>query len=343
MTQKLSILLVTTGGTFGMLPGDRGFLRSILRAVPEVKALANIDVRAPFALDSSSVTPGHWVRLARLIAGEMDRYDGFVVTHGTDTMAYTAAALSFMLEGLRKPVVLTGAQRPLAEIRNDARANLVDAVEVATQGLAEVAVVFGGLVLRGNRCRKWSLSDTRAFASPNYPPLGEVGARLVLHRDRALRPRGRFRLRDAIDPRVMHLRLAPGLSGSRLAGLDASSVRGVVLEAFGAGNVPLLDGKELFPLTDLVKKGVVVAVVSGAEHGAVDLGLYEGGRRAAAAGAVSAGDLTAEAAVVKMMCALGRAADPLRAAGLFRRDWAGESTPPSKAPRRRLGAPAPRP
>jgi L-asparaginase len=324
VTSKPSILLITTGGTFGMLPGAGGFLRSVVKAVPEAKALADLHVRSPFALDSSSVTPDHWTRLARLIADEMDAYDGFVVTHGTDTLAYTAAALSFMLEGLKKPVVLTGSQRPLAEIRNDARTNLIDAVEVATQGPPEVSVVFGGLVLRGNRCRKWSLSDFRAFASPNYAALGEVGARLVLHRARARRPRGRFRLREELDPRVLHLRLAPGLSGSRLKGLDVDSVRGVVLEAFGAGNVPLSEGGELFPISDFVRRGVVVAVVSGAEHGAVDLSLYEGGRRAAAAGAVSAGDMTAEAAVVKLMCALGRARDPKRAARLFAADWAGE-------------------
>jgi L-asparaginase len=325
--RRPSILLVTTGGTFGMLPGSRGFLRSVLRAVPEARSVADLDVVSPFALDSSSFTPDHWTALATLIAEKMDDYDGFVVTHGTDTMAYTAAALSFMLEGLRKPVVLTGAQRPLAEIRNDARSNLIDAVEVATHGVPEVCVVFGGLVLRGNRARKWSLSDYRAFASPNYPPLGEVGVRLELHPERFRKPRGRFRLRSDLDPEVMHLRLAPGLCGSRLEGLDLRSIRGVVLEAFGAGNVPLdADGREVFPATRLTERGVVVAVVSGSEHGAVHLGLYDGGRRAAEAGAVSAGDMTAEAAVVKLMCALGRERDPRKAAAAFARDWAGELT-----------------
>jgi L-asparaginase len=327
MGRKRSILLLTTGGTFGMLPDARGFLRGVAKAVPEVTALARISVSAPFALDSSSMVPAHWAELARLIAKRMDEFDGFVVTHGTDTMAYTASALSFLLENVRKPVILTGSQRPLLEIRTDARSNLIDAVEVATQDLPEVAICFGGLVLRGNRARKWSLSDTRAFQSPNFPPLGEVGAKLVLHPDRMRTPSGRFRLRPDLDPRVLHLRLAPGLVGSSLEGLDSQSVHGVVLEAFGAGNVPLLDGREVFPLSDLVKRGVPVVVVAGAEHGAVDLALYDGGRRAAREGAIPAGDMTAEAAVVKLMAALGRSPRPADVREAFEQDWAGERTP----------------
>jgi L-asparaginase len=326
VARKRSILLITTGGTFGMLPDARGFLRGVVKSVPEIGALARISVAAPFALDSSSMIPAHWAKLARLIARRMDDFDGFVVTHGTDTMAYTAAALSFLLEGLRKPVILTGAQRPLVEIRTDARANLIDAVEVATLDLPEVAICFGGLVLRGNRSRKWSLSDTRAFQSPNYPLLGEVGARLVLHEDRVRRPAGRFRSRPELDPRVLHLRLAPGLVGSSLTGLDLSSVRGVVLEAFGAGNIPLFDGREVFPLATLAKRGVPVLIVAGAEHGQVDLALYDGGRHAAREGAISARDMTAEASVVKMMAALGRASRPSEVRALIGRDWAGEIT-----------------
>jgi L-asparaginase len=326
MPSKRSILLITTGGTFGMLPDARGFLRGVVRAVPEINSLARISVAAPFALDSSSMVPAHWVALARLVASRMDRFDGFVVTHGTDTMAYTAAALSFLLENLKKPVILTGAQRPLLEIRTDARANLIDAVEVAAQGLPEVAICFGGLVLRGNRARKASLTDYRAFQSPNYPHLGEIGGRLALHEDRIRKPRGRFRLRSELDPRVLHLRLAPGLAGSSLKGLDLASIRGIVLEAFGAGNIPLIDGREVFPLAACQERGIPVLIVSGTEHGQVDLSLYEGGRHAARHGAVSAGDMTAEAAVVKLMVALGRSTTRSELERALTRDWAGELT-----------------
>jgi len=324
MVRKRSILLITTGGTFGMLPDARGFLQGVAKAVPELRALARISVAAPFALDSSSMVPAHWATLASLIADRMDDFDGFVVTHGTDTMAYTASALSYLLDNLRKPVILTGSQRPLLEIRTDARANLIDAVEVAIQDLPEVAICFGGLVLRGNRARKWSLTDTRAFQSPNFPALGEVGAKLILHPERMLRRSGRFRLRPELDPKVLHLRLAPGLGGSSLEGLDPASVHGVVLEAFGAGNVPLLEGREVFPLSAFVARGVPVVIVAGAEHGAVDFALYDGGRRAAHEGAISAGDMTAEAAVVKLMAALGRAKKPADVGRAFAEDWAGE-------------------
>jgi L-asparaginase len=324
MARKRSILLITTGGTFGMLPDARGFLRGVVKAVPEIARLANVSAVAPFALDSSSMVPGHWATLARLIASRMQEFDGFVLTHGTDTMAYTASALSFLLENLKKPVILTGAQRPLLEIRTDARANLVDAVEVATQDLPEVAITFGGVVLRGNRSRKWSLSEMRAFQSPNFPPLGEVGAKLVLHEDRIRRSKARFRLSPELDPRVLHLRLAPGLVGSSLKGLDLDSVHGVVLEAFGAGNVPLPEGREVFPLAAFGKRGIPVVLVAGAEHGAVDLSLYDGGRRAADEGAISARDMTAEAAVVKLMAALGRARGTGGVRRAFASDWAGE-------------------
>ncbi len=326
MARKPHLLLITTGGTFGMLPGGREFLRNVLEAVPEVRRLATLRTVSPFTLDSSSMTPAHWVSLGALIAREMSRVDGFVVTHGTDTMAFTAAALSFMLENLRKPVVLTGAQRPLAEIRNDARANLVDAVEVAAAGIPEVVVCFGGLVLRGNRARKWSLTDYRAFHSPNFPPLAEVGARLAVRDGAARHPRGRFRFRPAIDPRVLHLQLVPGRFGSNLHGLDLRGTRGVVLETFGAGNVPVFEDGGAVPFLRLRRSGVTVFVVSSAEHGTVDLSLYEGGRNAAAGGAVPARDMTSEAAVVKLMVALGRGRNAREVRRILETDLAGEVT-----------------
>lgn len=317
-----------------MLPGGKGFREGVLEAVPEVARLARLHVRAPFALDSSSLAPSHWAELAGILAEERDRHAGFVVTHGTDTMAYTAAALSFMLPGFGKPIILTGAQRPLAEIRTDARSNLVDAVEVATRNLPEVAIVFGGAVLRGNRARKRSLEGYRAFESPNYPLLGEVGTELLLNESaiRRVEDDASFGLVTDHDPHVLHIRLAPGMHGSSLEGLDTRRTRGVVLQAFGAGNVPLREGREAFPLERLRDAGVPVLILGGSEHGTANLRLYEGGRRAADLGAVSARDMTAEAAVVKMMCALGRAKSPDAVRALLSEDWAGEITPEEDAP-----------
>lgn len=269
----------------------------------------------------------HWAELATLLAAERDQHDGFVITHGTDTMAYTAAALSFMLPGFAKPIILTGAQRPLAEIRTDARSNLIDAVEVATKAFPEVAIVFGGLVLRGNRSRKRSLEDYRAFDSPNYPALGEVGTELILNDSVIRRSDEPFCLATDHDPHVLHIRLAPGMHGSSLEGLDTRRTRGIVLQAFGAGNIPITEGREAFPLARLRDEGVPVLVLSGCEYGMVNLSLYEGGQRAASFGAVSGRDMTAEAAVVKMMCALGRSRDPHVVRTLLAADWAGELIP----------------
>ncbi len=325
MKSRPRILIIHTGGTFGMLRSRAGFASDVHSGLPDLSRLARFRTVTPFSLDSSSLTPDHWLALARVLARAMPKWDGFVVTHGTDTMAYTACALSFLLENLRKPVVLTGAQRPLSEVRSDARSNFMDALEVSTKGPPEVAIVFGGLVLRGNCARKRSLVDYRAFESPNAPALGEIGTDLHLHPEQFRRPRGRFRLRDTIDPRVVHLKLAPGTPASALRGLLSAEIRGVVLEAFGAGNIPLLDGSMPELLREVTERGITVVIVSGSEHGAVDLRLYEGGRAALAAGAISGGSLTAEAAVVKLMVASGRAQLRSEVEALFTQDWAGES------------------
>ena len=322
--RQRQILVINTGGTLGLLRDGGGFDRDLPLKVPELREVADLRVRSPFRIDSSSITPAHWQKLAAIVAAELPRVDGVVISHGTDTMAYTAAALSFMLPGLRKPVVLTGAQRPLSRIRNDARSNLVDAVEVATRGLPEVTVCFGGLVLRGNRARKRSLSDYRAFESPNCAALGEVGTSLRLYPERFWRPQGRLRLSTELDPRVVHIRLSPGVTGSTLKGLETSDVAGIVIEAFGAGNMPLAEGTLVPELHILRGQGLPVVVVSGCEQGAVDLGLYAGGRAAREAGCISGGDMTGECAVVKLMVALGRSPDPKEVRRFMLRSVAGE-------------------
>lgn len=307
-----------------MLPGGVGFAEGFRAQIPELSRIARCRALTPFRLDSSAMTPMHWIKLASVLAKNMGSFDGFVITHGTDTMAYTASALSFFLEGLRKPVILTGAQRPLSAIRSDARSNVLDAVEVATNGPPEVAICFGGLVLRGNRSRKRSLSDYRAFESPNFPPLGEVGTEVRLHREHFRKPRKRFKLNAAIDPRVLHLRLAPGSFGASLESIRATDARGVVLEAFGAGNLPVTEGEALAPLRHLVARGIPIVIISGSEHGAVDLGLYEGGRAARREGAISGCDMTAESAVVKLMVALSRCQKMSTLKSFIESDIAGE-------------------
>lgn len=282
-----------------LAPGS--FFSTLRKRVPELTQLAHIEFELFSNLDSCEMQPELWSRLAARLFERLPDFDGAVVTHGTDTMADTACALSFMLPGLRKPVVLTGAQRPLGEIRSDARLNLIDAVTSALAGPPEVSVCFDSRLFRGNRVRKVSIAEYDAFDSPNFPRLGNLGveARFTA----GLSPSGRPRLLAAMDPRVFLLRVYPGLDPAiPLAVLP--SVKGLVIEAYGAGNFPSEPslGRSLTPVFQEAKAlGLPVLVVSQAPRNGVDLSLYKSGSSARQTGAISAGDMTVSAAVVKLM------------------------------------------
>ncbi len=302
-----NILLLHTGGTLGMSgrrpnalkPGP--FFRTLRKRVPELGQLAHLEFEFFSNLDSCEMQPEVWVALAQRLALRLPDFDGVVVTHGTDTLAETACALSFMLPGLRKPIVLTGAQRPLGEIRSDARLNLIDAVTAAIHGPKEVAVCFDSHLFRGNRVRKVSVSEYDAFDSPNYPVLGVLGVEAKF--SPGLKLTQRFQLRAALDPLVFLLRVFPGLDPEiPLAMLPR--VKGLVLEAYGAGNFPISKalGRSLIPV---FKKAqlleVPIVVVSQAHRNGIDLSAYESGKAALDAGAIDGGDMTVSAAVVKLM------------------------------------------
>lgn len=301
------LLLVHTGGTLGMSgrrpdalkPGS--FFRTVRERVPELTQLADIEFELFSNIDSCEMQPELWVRLAQRVAQRQADFDGVVITHGTDTLAETACALSFMLPGIRKPVVLTGAQRPLKEIRTDARLNLIDAVTSALNGPREVTVCFDSHLLRGNRVRKVSIAEYDAFQSPNHAGLGVLGVDARF--EKGLTPKGRFRLLDKMDPRVFLLRVFPGLDPQIVLAL-LPRVHGLVLEAYGAGNFPSREdlGRSLSPVFKEAKRlGVPILVVSQAERNGVDLSLYESGNAARLTGAVGGGDMTVSAAVVKLM------------------------------------------
>jgi len=307
------ILLIHTGGTLGMRghrpdalrPGS--FFKTVRARVPELSTLAHLEFELFSNVDSCEMQPELWSRLAQRLYERLPDFDGAVVTHGTDTLAETASALSFMLPGLRKPVVLTGAQRPLGEIRTDARLNLIDAVTSALQGPPEVTVCFDSHLYRGNRVRKVSISEYDAFDSPNYPVLGTLGVSTAF--EAGLKPKGRFRLENEVDPKVFLLRIFPGLD-PQIPMSVLPKVNGVVLEAYGAGNFPtsMQYGRSLRPFFEAAREqGVPVVVVSQAHRNGVDLSLYEAGKVALDAGAVSGGDMTVSAAVVKLMHGLARA------------------------------------
>jgi L-asparaginase len=277
----------------------------MLRArIPELAELAEVQLELFSNLDSSEIQPEAWVRLARALARRLPEVDGAVVTHGTDTLAYTASALSFLLPGLDRPVVLTGSQRPLGEVRTDARLNLIDAVTSALRGPPEVTVCFDSKLYRGNRTLKNAVGEYDAFESPNFPLLGTLGVTTTFARGLPPRP---LRLADALDPRVFLLKVFPGLDPFLPLAL-LERVHGLVVEAYGAGNVPVdaEGGRSLLPLFREARvRRVPVVVVSQAHRNAVDLSLYQGGAAAMAEGAISGGDMTSVAAVTKLMHVLG--------------------------------------
>ena len=326
------ILLLHTGGTLGMA-GTRpsalrpaSFFRTLKSRAPELFDLADIDLDLACNIDSAEMQPEMWIRIARRLYERLPHYDGAVVTHGTDTLAFTASALSFMLQGLDRAVVLTGSQRPLGEIRSDARLNLIDAVTSALRGPKEVTVCFDSHLFRGNRVRKVKVSEYDAFESPNFPALGVLGVNATFAP--GLRRRGPLRLRDRLDPNVFLLKVFPGLNPEiPLALLDR--VRGLVLEAYGAGTFPLNAKYErsLAPVfKEAQRRKIPVVVVSQAYRNGVDLGLYESGAFALRHGAISGGDMTPSAALVKLMQALAYHRDPAQIRRYMERSLAGEIT-----------------
>ncbi len=302
------VLVLHTGGTLGMrgkpLKPD-AFSTALTEAVPEINELADLEVRIVFNLDSSDIGPTHWTQLAAEIDKSRHDFDGFVVVHGTDTMAYTACALSFALLHLGKPVILTGAQRPLASVRTDARRNLVDAVEVATSGLGVVGICFDGLLLRGVRTTKSNVNDYRAFESPGAEPVARLGVDVV-YAPHQPPVSSAYVFRPEFDPRVMALHVAPGFPSELLAELvEESDLKGLVLAAYGLGTVPTA-GPDVGAFVErAVGAGLDVLVIT-QSAGKVDLSRYPNGRALKEAGAIAGGEMTIEAAVTKMMHAVAQ-------------------------------------
>lgn len=330
------VLLLHTGGTLGMAGGrpsalrPSAFFKTLRARAPEVFELADIELDLFSNLDSSEMQPELWTRMAAHLYRRLPEFEGAVVTHGTDTLAFTASALSMMLQGLRKPIVLTGSQRPLGNIRTDARLNLIDAVISALRGPREVAICFDSHLYRGNRTRKVKVAEYDAFESPNYPVLGTLGVDARF--EPGLKPTGKFRLRERLDPRVFLLKVYPGLD-PKLPMAVLPHVRGLVIEAYGAGNFPVAEelGRSLLPLfKEARRRKIPVVVVSQAHRNGVDLTLYESGAAALAEGAISGADLTPSAALVKLMQALCYYRSPEEIARYVRTPVAGELTPDAK-------------
>ncbi len=315
------ILLVYTGGTIGSVQDlDSGGLvpidfSEIHRHVPELEQPGRTIESASFdpPIDSSNMGPEHWRLLAQIIRDHYADFDGFVVLHGTDTLAYTSSALSFMLEGLRKPIILTGSQLPIGLPRTDGRENLLAAVEIASAVrygepiVQEVAVYFGSSLFRGNRTHKASAESMHAIISPNFQPLAEAGVDIIYKDSQMFRdPIETLGLFDALESNVAWLPLFPGQSVDLIRQVtEWDSLKGLVLSTFGSGNAP--SNSELkSALSEAHDRGVVLVNVSQCGHGAVHPERYATAHLLRDCGVIPGGDMTTEAALTKLMVTLGR-------------------------------------
>ena len=308
---KKNILLIYTGGTIGMVRTEAGYapragyLQHYLESLPTMQAeemphweLLELDP----LLDSSNMTVLDWNRIGGIIQQHYDNFDGFVVLHGTDTMAYTASALSFSLENLDKPVILTGSQIPLFEVRNDGLDNLLTAMMIAAEGkVHEVALCFSDKLLRGNRSVKLNATGLYAFSSPNYPALADIGT-TIQYNEMIPAPvaNGEFRVQELKKIPIGIIKVFPGIQFELFEEIMSESLKGIVLEAFGAGNIPG-SADAILPIVRKAREnGTVLVICSQCLKGSVSLGTYETSAALKEAGAVCAYDMTTEAAVAKL-------------------------------------------
>ena len=330
MNEKKKILLLTTGGTIASVPGGEGLepMRSgvMERELEQLRTYYDIYVRDVMCLDSSNITPEQWQLIAREIFEHRLGYDGVVVSHGTDTMAYTASAVTFMLPNIDRPVVFTGSQLPLADMLSDGPDNLRTAFAMAASGCSGVFLAFDRKVMLGCRAVKVRASGFSAFASVNTRDVGYVSNQgLVIDRELLPRATGEAQLLNDVSRNVFLLKLTPGLNPAVFDMLAAMGYRGIVVEAFGLGGINVLN-KGLRGIHRAVEDGISVVVTTQCLYDSSDLRVYQVGNRLLEMGVIQGRDMTSEAAMTKLMWAIGQGLEQSEIAELFRQNLAGEVT-----------------
>ena len=312
------ILLIATGGTIASRHTPEGLApqitpQELLSYVPDAASLCQIDTVQPLNLDSTNVAPEHWLLLAKLIEEQYDRYDGFVICHGTDTLAYTAAALSYLIQHTRKPIVLTGAQRSIDEDTTDAKVNLMDALRYACAGESGVCIVFGSHVIAGTRARKARTNSYNAFTSLHFPDLASI------HESRVVRyipweDQGAPVFYHRLNTRVFLLKLTPGMDPAAFAAAG-KLCDGLIIESYGVGGIPEVYLEEL---DKLISQGKTVIMATQVPQEGSDLSVYQVGKHVKDRyHLLESYDMTLEATVVKLMWAMGQSDDPESIRKLF--------------------------